>query len=208
MRTRCDRKTVTPGHFAFDTAAHCGGPASGQYCKTLTGTDVSSGWVEERPLLNTANRWVQEAFADIGAGLPFPLKGARDSPNWRDRAKTPSQTLSGTFQPVYEASRLLAKTYTYIYKTYTYKHMIYLYVYGACLYVYETYLYKHMTYLYVYEAHAWKFKTAKTSCRPYINVSRWRLADNPVKMTVFGLLLRFTVACARCTTTGTGLPPR
>jgi hypothetical protein len=69
------RKTVTPGHLAFDTAAHCGGPASGQYCKTLTGTDVSSGRAGERPLLNAANRWVQEAFADTGAGLPFPLKG-------------------------------------------------------------------------------------------------------------------------------------
>jgi transposase InsO family protein len=76
VRTRCDRKTVTPGYFAFDTAAHCGGSASGQYCKPLTGTDVYSGCVGERPLLNAANRRVQEAFADIEAGLPFPLKAA------------------------------------------------------------------------------------------------------------------------------------
>jgi hypothetical protein len=76
VRTHYDRKTVKSGRFAFDTVAHCGGSASGQYCKTLTGTDVSSGRAGERPLLNAANRRVQEAIADTGAGLPFPLKGA------------------------------------------------------------------------------------------------------------------------------------
>jgi hypothetical protein len=76
VRTHYDRKTVTPGYFAFDTVAHCGGAASGQFCKTLTGTDVYSGWVEERPLLNAANRWVQEAFANIEGELPFPMKGS------------------------------------------------------------------------------------------------------------------------------------
>jgi hypothetical protein len=58
------RKTVTPGHFAFDTAAHCGSAASGQFCKPLTGTDVYSGRVGERPLQNAANRRVQAAFPD------------------------------------------------------------------------------------------------------------------------------------------------
>jgi hypothetical protein len=76
VQTYYDRKTVTPGSFAFDTVAHCGGAASGQFCKTLTGTDVYSGWVEERPLLNAANRWVQEAFSNIEGELPFPMKGA------------------------------------------------------------------------------------------------------------------------------------
>jgi hypothetical protein len=76
VRTHYDRKAVTPGYFAFDTVAHCGGAASGQFCKTLTGTDVYSGWIEERALLNAANRWVQEAFANIEGELPFPMKGA------------------------------------------------------------------------------------------------------------------------------------
>jgi hypothetical protein len=38
VQTHFDRKTVKPGNFAFDTVAHCGGSASGQLCKTLTGT--------------------------------------------------------------------------------------------------------------------------------------------------------------------------
>ncbi|MCL1992378.1 MAG: hypothetical protein FWG66_05475 [Spirochaetes bacterium] len=56
--------------------AHCGGSASGQYCKTLTGTAVGTGWTELRPLLNAANLWVKAAFEDILAGLPFGMTGA------------------------------------------------------------------------------------------------------------------------------------
>jgi hypothetical protein len=76
VQTHFDRKTVKPGDFAFDTVANCGGSASGQFCKTLTGTDVYSGWIEERALLNAANRWVQEAMTEIKASLPFPMKSA------------------------------------------------------------------------------------------------------------------------------------
>jgi hypothetical protein len=76
VQTHFDRDTVTPGFFAFDTVAHCGGSASGHFCKTLTGTDVFSGWIEERSLLNAANRWVFDAFSDIQRELPFPMKGS------------------------------------------------------------------------------------------------------------------------------------
>ncbi|MDR0685632.1 MAG: hypothetical protein LBF83_10975 [Spirochaetaceae bacterium] len=70
VRTHFNRDAVKPGSFAFDTAAHCGGPASGQFCKTLTGADVFSGWIEERALRNAANHWVFEAFSDIHSALP------------------------------------------------------------------------------------------------------------------------------------------
>ena len=76
VRTHFDRDTVKPGNFAFDTVGHCGGSASGQFCKTLTGTDVYSGWIEERSLLNAANIWVQQAISDIEATVPFPMTGA------------------------------------------------------------------------------------------------------------------------------------
>jgi hypothetical protein len=76
VRTHFNRDTVKPGMFAFDTVAHCGGSARGQYCKTLTGTDVYSGWIEERSLLNSANIWVKKAIADIEVGLPFQMIGA------------------------------------------------------------------------------------------------------------------------------------
>jgi hypothetical protein len=67
---------VKPGFFAFDTVAHYGLSTSSQFCKTLTGTDVFSGWIEERSLLNAANCRVFEAVSDIHRELPFPLKGA------------------------------------------------------------------------------------------------------------------------------------
>ena len=75
VQTHFDRKTVRPGDFAFDTVAHGGASASGQFCKTLTGTGPYSGWVEERALLNSANKWVAQAIRDIRDSLPFSLTG-------------------------------------------------------------------------------------------------------------------------------------
>jgi hypothetical protein len=67
---------VIPGYFNFDTVAHCGWTTAGEYCKTLTGTDTYSGWIEERSLLNTANKWVKEAYQDIWENLPFAFLAA------------------------------------------------------------------------------------------------------------------------------------
>jgi hypothetical protein len=76
VQTHFDRATLVPGFFAFDTVAHCGASASGHFCKTLTGNDVFSGWIEERSLLNSANRWVKEAISNIESEIPFPMKGS------------------------------------------------------------------------------------------------------------------------------------
>jgi transposase InsO family protein len=76
VRTHFDREEIKPGMWALDTVAHCGASASGQFCKTLTATDVYSGWIEERALLNAANCWVKAAITAIEAVLPFPMRGA------------------------------------------------------------------------------------------------------------------------------------
>ena len=68
------------GFMELDTVHHEGGSASGEYCATLTATDVFSGWTELRALRNRAHRWVQEAVVEIRAELPFPIKGV-DSDN-------------------------------------------------------------------------------------------------------------------------------
>jgi hypothetical protein len=158
VRTRCDRKTVKSGRFAFDTVAHCGGPASGQYCKTLTGTDVSSGRAGERPLLNAANRRVQEAFADTGAGLPFPLKAAHfDNGTGFINKPLPDWCLKRSIEPA--RSRPYRKN-------------------GNCFAEQKNFdaVRKNAGYF--------RFDTHEELWR------HWR---------------RFTAACARCTTTGTGL---
>ena len=69
-----------PGFFEVDTVHHCGTSDSGEFCLTLTATDVYSGWVELRPTLNKAHKWVLEALEGIHASLPFPLLGL-DSDN-------------------------------------------------------------------------------------------------------------------------------
>ena len=64
-----------PGFFEIDTVHHCGTSDSGEFCLTLTATDVYSGWVELRPTLNKAYKWVFQALLDIKSSLPFPLMG-------------------------------------------------------------------------------------------------------------------------------------
>ena len=75
--TDADKK---PGFFEVDTVHHCGTSDSGEFCLTLTATDVYSGWVELRPTLNKAHKWVLEALQGIQATLPFPFFGL-DSDN-------------------------------------------------------------------------------------------------------------------------------
>jgi hypothetical protein len=72
-----DRK---PGFFEIDTVHHCGERDSGEFCLTLTATDVASGWRELRPLLNKAQKWIMQALPDVRSSLPFPLLGI-DSDN-------------------------------------------------------------------------------------------------------------------------------
>jgi len=69
-----------PGFFEVDTVHHCGTTDSGEFLLTLTATDVHSGWVELRALLNKAQKWTMEGLCDIRKSLPFPMRGL-DSDN-------------------------------------------------------------------------------------------------------------------------------
>lgn len=80
IRTFADWDDTKIGFVQADLVAHCGYSAVGEFCYTLTLTDVASGWTEPRALKNKARRWVIEAIDDIGTALPFPLLGI-DSDN-------------------------------------------------------------------------------------------------------------------------------
>ena len=80
VRVCFNRDERKPGFFEIDTLSHCGSNASGQFCQTLTITDVGSGWTEVRALLNNAHRWVKEQIAYTKENLPFPMLGI-DSDN-------------------------------------------------------------------------------------------------------------------------------
>ncbi|HZD16684.1 MAG TPA: DDE-type integrase/transposase/recombinase [Actinomycetota bacterium] len=80
IRTFAEWDEARPGFCEVDLVAHDGGDARGEYCQTLTLTDVASGWTECRALRNKAHRWVKEALAEVASELPFPLLGL-DSDN-------------------------------------------------------------------------------------------------------------------------------
>jgi len=69
-----------PGFFELDRVSHDGGSSRGEYCLTLTATDVYSGWVELRALKNMAHKWVKIETENIYERLPYQLKGV-DSDN-------------------------------------------------------------------------------------------------------------------------------
>jgi hypothetical protein len=69
-----------PGFFEMDTVSHCGANGSGEFCSTLTLTDVCSGWTVVTALRNRAHIRVKAAVEQIHKTLPFPLLGL-DSDN-------------------------------------------------------------------------------------------------------------------------------
>jgi transposase InsO family protein len=62
-----------PGFWQTDTVHHCGQATSGQYLHTLTATDIASGWIELRSLLNNAQKWTFEALANIKTEVLLPV---------------------------------------------------------------------------------------------------------------------------------------
>ena len=75
IRTFADWDEQEPGFFEIDLVAHDGGDASGDFCQTLTITDVDTGWVDLHGLKNKAQRWTHAALEYARRELPIPIKG-------------------------------------------------------------------------------------------------------------------------------------
>lgn len=80
IRTFADWDQTTPGFVEIDLVAHDGGVAAGEYCYTLTMTDVATGWTVNRSVPNRARKWVVEAIDHAAGSFPFPIRGI-DSDN-------------------------------------------------------------------------------------------------------------------------------
>lgn len=80
VRTFSEWDDARVGFLEADLVGHDGGSTCGDYCQSLNGTDVKSGWIELRALKNKAQIWTHEAIDDIRQSLPFPLLGI-DSDN-------------------------------------------------------------------------------------------------------------------------------
>ena len=80
VRTWAQWDDAVPGFVEIDLVGHEGGNAVGEHAYTLTGTDIATGWTENRSVRNKAQKWVVAALEDIEKIMPFPLLGI-DSDN-------------------------------------------------------------------------------------------------------------------------------
>jgi transposase InsO family protein len=80
IRTWAQWSENTPGFVEIDLVGHEGGNSSGEFCFTLTVTDVFTGWTINRSVKNKAAIWVFEAIEYVISQFPFPILGI-DSDN-------------------------------------------------------------------------------------------------------------------------------
>ncbi len=80
IRTWAEWSEDLPGFVEIDLVGHEGGNSSGEFCFTLTVTDIATGWTVNRSVKNKAAIWVFEAIEHVAALFPFPILGI-DSDN-------------------------------------------------------------------------------------------------------------------------------
>ena len=80
MRTWADWDDKRPGFVEVDLVGHDGGDLNGEFCSTLTCTDIATGWTENRTVRNNAATWVFAAQVERQAQFPFRVLGI-DSDN-------------------------------------------------------------------------------------------------------------------------------
>ncbi len=75
FRKAGDEHEQSPGFIEADMVVHCGPTLAGEFARTLTATDVFTGWTENVAVRNGAHKWVLEAMDEIVDRLPFPMVG-------------------------------------------------------------------------------------------------------------------------------------
>jgi len=80
IRTGAEWTEDLPGFVEIDLVGHEGGNSSGEFCFTLTVTDIATGWTINRSVKNKAAIWVFEALEYVIAQFLFPILGI-DSDN-------------------------------------------------------------------------------------------------------------------------------
>lgn len=80
IRTWAEWTDASPGFVEIDLVGHEGGNSSGEFCFTLTVTDIATGWTVNRSVKNKAAIWVFDAIKHVIGQFPFPILGI-DSDN-------------------------------------------------------------------------------------------------------------------------------
>lgn len=73
IRTCTDEAPDTPGVIEADTVAHCGPTLIGEFARTLTMTDIVTGWTENCSIRNNASKWIVAGVEHLCRQFPFPM---------------------------------------------------------------------------------------------------------------------------------------
>ncbi len=73
VRTCADEAPEAPGVIEADTVAHCGPTLIGEFARTLTMTDLVTGWTENQSIRNNAAKWILEGIEALQRLFPFPM---------------------------------------------------------------------------------------------------------------------------------------
>lgn len=73
IRTCADEAPDAPGVIEADTVAHCGPTLIGEFARTLTMTDLVTGWTENHSIRNNASKWILEGVEELQACFPFAM---------------------------------------------------------------------------------------------------------------------------------------
>jgi len=71
IRTCADEAPDEPGVIEADTVAHCGPTLIGEFARTVTMTDVVTGWTENCSIRNNASKWVVKGIEQLAEQFPF-----------------------------------------------------------------------------------------------------------------------------------------
>ena len=80
IRTWSEWDDVKPGFVEIDLVGHEGGNSFGEFCFTLTMTDIATGWTVNRSVANKSAVRVVQAIEHACTAFPFPILGI-DSDN-------------------------------------------------------------------------------------------------------------------------------
>ena len=75
IRKAGDEMFCEPGFFEADTVAHCGPTLKGEFARTLTLTDVSTGWVHLEVMRNNAHKHIRTALDKAVNTIPYQIQG-------------------------------------------------------------------------------------------------------------------------------------
>lgn len=73
IRTCADEAPKSPGVIEADTVAHCGPTLIGEFVRTLTMTDVVTGWTENASIRNNASKWIVAGIEELQQWFPFAM---------------------------------------------------------------------------------------------------------------------------------------